>query len=228
MGKDKKKAPDDHLEGPSQALLPPHPPSPPPSIPGPEITPIPDGRRLSEPSTHVVPGPTPLGRLTSKPANLAPSAISGLSQRPRSRSADRRGDPLGLTIIHEPKSPPHCDLIFVHGLGGTSRATWAKGRDPDYCWPQAWLPVEPGISRARILSFGYNANFAAAGPAPITGIADFARDLLYAMKYAKSEDLEELELGQVGLSGLSDMLHLTSSSTATDNLCSSFNGWARC
>ena len=48
------------------------------------------------------------------------------------------------------------------------------------------------------------------------------------MKYAKSEDLEELELGQVGLSGLSEMLHLTSSSIATDNLGSSFNGWARC
>ncbi|KAL8838171.1 MAG: hypothetical protein Q9176_005254 [Flavoplaca citrina] len=179
LRKDKKKAPDDHLEGPSQALSPPHPPSPPPSIPDPGITPIPDGRRLR----------TPLGLLTSEPT-------SGLSQRPRSRSADRRGDPLGLTIIHEPKSPPHCDLIFVHGLGGTSRATWAKGRDPDYCWPQEWLPVEPGIGRARILSFGYNANFAAAGPAPITGIADFARDLLYAMKYAKGEDLEELELGQ--------------------------------
>ncbi|KAL8981659.1 MAG: hypothetical protein Q9205_003617 [Flavoplaca limonia] len=179
LRKDKKKAPDDHLEGPSQALSPPHPPSPPPSIPDPGITPIPDGRRLR----------TPLGLLTSEPT-------SGLSQRPRSRSADRRGDPLGLTIIHEPKSPPHCDLIFVHGLGGTSRATWAKGRDPDYCWPQEWLPVEPGIGGARILSFGYNANFAAAGPAPITGIADFARDLLYAMKYAKGEDLEELELGQ--------------------------------
>lgn len=102
-------------------------------------------------------------------------------------------------------------MIFVHGLGGTSRATWAKGRDTKYCWPQEWLPVEPGIGVARILSFGYNANFAAAGPAPIASIADFARDLLYAMKYAKSEDLEELELGQVGLSGLPEMLHLISS-----------------
>ncbi|KAL9039908.1 MAG: hypothetical protein Q9180_002246 [Flavoplaca navasiana] len=196
FGKDKKKARDDDLEEPSRALPP---PSPQPSTSGPEITPVPDGSRLSAPSTHIVPRPTPLGRLTSKPANLALSATSALPQRPRSRYADRRDDPLGLTIVHEPKAPPHCDVIFVHGLGGTSRATWAKGRDPDYCWPQEWLPVEPGIGGARILSFGYNANFAAAGPAPITGIADFARDLLYAMKYAKSEDLEELELGKTGL-----------------------------
>lgn len=87
----------------------------------------------------------------------------------------------------------------MHGLGGTSRATWAKERDPEYCWPEKWLPFEPGIQSARILSFGYNANFAATGPAPITGIADFARDLLYSMKFAKDENLEELELGQVGL-----------------------------
>lgn len=88
-------------------------------------------------------------------------------------------------------------MIFVHGLGGTSRATWAKGRDLNFFWPQRWLPFEPGIRDARILSFGYNANFAATGSAPITGIADFAKDLLYSMKYAKCEDLEELELGRV-------------------------------
>lgn len=50
---------------------------------------------------------------------------------------------------------------------------------------------------ARILSFGYNANWASTGAAPITGIADFAKDLLYCMKFAKGEGLEELELGKV-------------------------------
>ncbi|KAL8798072.1 MAG: hypothetical protein Q9182_006983, partial [Xanthomendoza sp. 2 TL-2023] len=180
----------------SQASSPPHTSSPQAPTPGSVTTTVPDGRRASEPSTHVVQRPTPLERLTSEPNNLAPSSTFGLSQRPRSRSADRRNDPLGLSIIHEPKTPPLCDLIFVHGLGGTSRATWAKGRDLDYSWPQKWLPLEPGIGEARILSFGYNANFAAAGPAPITDIGDFARDLLYAMKYAKNENLEELKLGQ--------------------------------
>ncbi|KAL8649619.1 MAG: hypothetical protein Q9226_005500, partial [Calogaya cf. arnoldii] len=196
LGKDKSKTRDGDVENPLQASPPPHPFPPPSSTSGSATTTIPDGRRVSEPSTHVISRPTPLERLPSEPAYLAPSSTFGLTQRPRSRSADRRDDPLGLNILHEPKTPPLCDLIFVHGLGGTSRATWAKGRDLDYCWPQKWLPLEPGIGGTRILSFGYNANFAAAGPAPITGIADFARDLLYAMKYAKSEDLEELELGQ--------------------------------
>lgn len=50
---------------------------------------------------------------------------------------------------------------------------------------------------ARILSFGYNASWASTASAPITGITDFAKDLLYSMKFAKGEKLEELELGQV-------------------------------
>jgi hypothetical protein len=68
----------------------------------------------------------------------------------------------------------------------------------DYCWPQKWLPFESGIGGSRILSFGYNANFAATGSNPITSIADFAKDLLYSMKYAKDDSLEELGLGKVG------------------------------
>lgn len=89
------------------------------------------------------------------------------------------------------------NIVFVHGLGGTSRATWAKGRDPEYFWPQKWLPFEPGIQTARILSFGYNANLNIAGSGPITRISDFAKELLYEMKFAKDENLEELDLGQV-------------------------------
>lgn len=132
----------------------------------------------------------PYGLLTGPPYLRAYNLSTGLSERTRSRSADRREDPLGLTVVHEPETRPLCDIIFIHGLGGTSRATWAKGRDLNYFWPQRWLPYEPGRGNARILSFGYNANFAAAGPAPITGIADFAKDLLHSMKYAKNEGLE--------------------------------------
>ena len=95
------------------------------------------------------------------------------------------------------------DIIFVHGLGGTSRSTWAKGRDPEYFWPQKWLPFEPGIRTARILSFGYDVNFATTRPTPVTGIADFAKELLYSMKFAKGEYVEELELGQVSSVSLS-------------------------
>lgn len=173
-------------------------PTPRGSSPGSVITTVPDGRRASEASIANAPRPFQLERLTSEPTAFAPSSTFRLSSRSRSRSSDRREDPLGLTVIHEPSTAPLCDIIFIHGLGGTSRATWAKGRDPKFFWPQRWLPYEPGIGDARILSFGYNANFAAAGPAPITGIADFAKDLLHSMKYAKNEELEELNLGRVG------------------------------
>lgn len=53
------------------------------------------------------------------------------------------------------------------------------------------------MGMARILSFGYDASWSARGPMPITSIADFAKDLLFAMKFAKNENLEELNLGQV-------------------------------
>ena len=137
-----------------------------------------------------------------KRTQLAPrpkSFPSGLSTQSRSRSADRSLDPLGLSVVYEPETDPSLDIIFVHGLGGTSRATWCHNRDPEFFWPQKWLPSEPDIQTARILSFGYNAQFAAPGPAPITGISDFAKDLLFGMKFAKNERLEELGIGEVDL-----------------------------
>jgi hypothetical protein len=140
---------------------------------------------------------------------LAPRSKSSPSELPthsRSRSADPSLDPLGLSVVYEPETDPSLDIIFVHGLGGTSRATWCHNRDPEFFWPQKWLPSEPDIQTARILSFGYNAQFAAPGPAPITGISDFAKDLLFGMKFAKNERLEELGIGEVGLLPLMKIL----------------------
>ncbi|KAJ5774116.1 Cytochrome cd1-nitrite reductase-like C-terminal heme d1 [Penicillium paradoxum] len=141
--------------------------------------------------------PTDLGRKPSLVRSFRAGSTFGLPVRNLSVSHDRRNDPLGLNVVYEPETSPSLDIIFVHGLGGTSRATWARDRDPQYFWPEKWLPHEPGIRMARILSFGYNASWATTGVAPITGIADFAKDLLYSMKFAKSENLEELELGQM-------------------------------
>jgi hypothetical protein len=161
---------------------------------------------------------------------LAPrskSSPSGLPTRSRSPSSNRAADPLGLTVIYEPETGPSADIIFVHGLGGTSRATWCYNRDPDFFWPGKWLPLEPGMQTARILSFGYNAQFAAPGPAPITGISDFAKDLLFGMKFAKNEGLEELGIGEVArlpqcnlAGGVADCY------LAANNLCCSFHGGA--
>ena len=47
---------------------------------------------------------------------------------------------------------------------------------------------------ARILTFGYNANWRGAGKA-ISSVTEFAKDLLYEMRFAKDEDGSNLELG---------------------------------
>jgi serine/threonine protein kinase len=134
---------------------------------------------------------------TNTPSYASPARMS-FRARVLSKLAVRSppqstNDPLGLIVIHQPNSPPALDIIFVHGMGGTSRATWSKDRDPEYFWPGKWLPFEPEMASARILSFGYNATFAASGPAVVTGIADVAGDLLFEMQFAK----RRLDLGKV-------------------------------
>lgn len=139
------------------------------------------------------------GRRISSASVQSGNSVFDLPKKPLDPIAERRHDPLGLTVVHEPETAPSLDIVFVHGLGGTSRATWSKHRNSEYFWPNKWLPSEPGIKSARILSFGYNAQFKATGPAPISGIADFAKDLLYSMKFAKDDSLEELGIGEVNL-----------------------------
>jgi len=125
-----------------------------------------------------------------------PNAV--VERRLRDRSRERHTDPLGLNVIYAPSSAPTIDIIFVHGLGGTSQKTWSRNRDPNLFWPREWLPCERGIGTARILSFGYNANFASAGR-DVFNIADFAKDLLFGMKFGVDESAKELEVGKVRL-----------------------------
>ena len=190
-----------------------------------------DERRASEPFTKIIQLPYRPERLTSSPATLGLTSRTQISELSHSRSAERCDDPLGLTVIFEPELSPPLDIIFVHGLGGSSRATWTKRRDPETFWPKHWLPNEPGIGTARILSFGYNANFAAVGHAPITGIGDFAKDLLYSMKFAKNEHLEELGLGQVSViypaSFKNNSSYQLDYSIETHHFHRSFHGWTR-
>ena len=108
-------------------------------------------------------------------------------------------NPLGLTLVWEPNTPRTLDIIFVHGLGGTSRETWCKNHDPEYFWPSKWLPHEPEICTARVLTFGYNADWKATGVRSIANISDFAKGLLQSMKFGNDggEDLENFNLGEV-------------------------------
>jgi hypothetical protein len=123
------------------------------------------------------------------------SSSRGPSPEPKRRLADT----LGLDVIYQPTSTAPLDIIFVHGLGGASRKTWSKFQDPNLFWPQQWLPLEPEICTARVLSFGYNASFRAGSPRNISNIADFAKDLLFWMKFGKDDNTEDLEIGRVGI-----------------------------
>ena len=105
-------------------------------------------------------------------------------------------DELGLHVVYQPSSPAPLDLIFVHGLGGASHRTWSKNQDHNLFWPQQWLPLEPDICSARILTFGYNARFRSGGPQNMS-IADFGKDLLFRMKFGKGSDTEDLGIGKV-------------------------------
>ena len=143
-----------------------------------------------------------------RPGNLdSAAALRSGSQDARSQQRattvdDVTGrDPLGLQVIHSPLGDRVVDIVFVHGLGGSSRMTWSKYRNPDLFWPLKFLPLEQGISKARILVFGYNSNFRPGSAKSKASVLDFAKDLLYDLKYGTDDSLsevEDLEMGEVG------------------------------
>lgn len=124
--------------------------------------------------------------------NLIPTTSTAQA---RQRSQDRRSDPLGLTVLYSPDPEPRTvDIMFIHGLGGTSLRTWCRNRDPDFLWPKHWLPDEADFSTARIMTYGYNAHFSSKKEQTSMTLNDFANDLLFRMRY--DEETEE-RLGQV-------------------------------
>ena len=113
----------------------------------------------------------------------------------RKSTGGQEPDPIGLRVLYAPSKPHSVDIIFVHGLGGSSRKTWTLANVSDTFWPQDWLPDEPEIKTARILTFGYNADYRSRGPNNLSSISDFARALLFGMKFGK--DGNDLDVGKV-------------------------------
>ena len=105
-------------------------------------------------------------------------------------------------MVYWPPEERIADIVFVHGLGGSSRMTWSKNRDLDYFWPLQFLTQEPGlINRTRILTFGYNSNFRPGAGKNQMSILDFAKELLFDLKYGQDEcgtGLRDLGMGEVG------------------------------
>ena len=113
-----------------------------------------------------------------------------------SLSPDRKAKSFGLQVIYQPEHVAPLDIVFVHGLGGHFRNTWCKNHNPSLFWPALWLPQEPHVQQARILSFGYNANYGA-GARSTSNINDFAKELLYEMGFGKDDNGEDLGIGKV-------------------------------
>jgi hypothetical protein len=146
-------------------------------------------KRASEPligynaPLHALPDPElHLDRQASQ-AESELNLLASHLDRPASPNIASIDDPLGLTLVYSPPTPVY-DLVFVHGLGGTSRGTWSYERDRKNFWPP-WLADDVGLSSCRTFTFGYNATFA--GQYSSSGILDFAKDLLFRMKTFSGE-----------------------------------------
>ncbi|KAI1178312.1 hypothetical protein F4777DRAFT_113251 [Nemania sp. FL0916] len=118
-------------------------------------------------------------------STLVETAASALDHdHPSNRDKGIEDDPLGLSLIYgAPNSD--VDIIFVHGLGGSSYRTWSWERNRNNFWP-AWLRHEQGLSHFRFFSFGYNANFHDSNN-PLS-ILDFSKSLLLHMRTYRQED----------------------------------------
>lgn len=112
------------------------------------------------------------------------------------KSSDADSGAFGLNVVYTPDHGHKADIVFVHGLGGTSRWTWSKNRDPDLFWPLTFLALEPDLCLARILTFGYNATLKKGGHAGHS-VLDFAKDLLFDLKYATDDRKGDLQMGIV-------------------------------
>ena len=118
-------------------------------------------------------------RKISPSRGTSPSKNENRDQRHHSVDVQDPKGALGLNLLHDPPNPT-IDFIFVHGLGGGSRKTWASSSDPEQYWPKAWLPRDPEFSSVRIHSFGYHADWNEWGTNTLN-VLDFARSLLGEM-----------------------------------------------
>ncbi|CAL8574483.1 hypothetical protein XPA_000443 [Xanthoria parietina] len=147
-------------------------------------------------SHHRPPQSPPRFRRNVSDAN---SHLPGALERPflLHHESDEHSDLVesrGLSVLYSP-SEADLDLVFIHGLGGSSLKTWSFARQTENFWP-LWLSQDPEFVATRILTFGYNADFR--GPSTILNITDFAKDLVSRMLTFEEEttDGSKIRMGQ--------------------------------
>ncbi|KAI9823617.1 MAG: hypothetical protein M1832_002398 [Thelocarpon impressellum] len=89
-------------------------------------------------------------------------------------------DRFAVHLLHEQKAPPDAlvDIIAVHGLGGRLYDTWtdeASGK----LWLKHFLPDQMQNAKARIMTFGYDADLRSRNVLDIMG---FAENLLAGLR----------------------------------------------
>jgi hypothetical protein len=87
---------------------------------------------------------------------------------------------LGLRVLHEPhtQATTTVNIIFVHGLGGSSLSTWTSTTRSKAFWPTL-LHDDDRLPNARISTFGYDADFKNIFAVDNTlNVAEFAKQLI--------------------------------------------------
>ncbi|KAJ3542903.1 hypothetical protein NM208_g3855 [Fusarium decemcellulare] len=109
-----------------------------------------------------------------KQCQAAESAPETHQQQQISCSSPPLPFPDGVEVLHDCPDAI-LDICFVHGLSGNRIGTWtAKGQSKP--WPEALLPTK--LSRARILTYGYDAYIVGKPAATENGIMDHGLNLL--------------------------------------------------
>ena len=139
-------------------------------------------------------------RLSPPPPNqtnlLPPDRESDSSLRTLSPGRKTR---LGLHLVYQPSATSCLDIVFIHGLGGDSQKTWSKDHNTELFWPGQWLPIETELDRTRIFTFGYNANFRPGEAKTIASITDFAKELLFELRFGKTNEGQSFNIGETPL-----------------------------
>lgn len=114
------------------------------------------------------------------------------------------------------------DIVLVHGLNGDPRNTWTS-RESGVFWPRDLLSKI--LPRARILTYGYNANVNVFDRTAPFNISSIAEGLL---EFVEEDHDYTLKVDFPLLNGSSSILITSSSDRSQSNLCCTQFGWDRC
>ncbi|KXX79794.1 Vegetative incompatibility protein HET-E-1 [Madurella mycetomatis] len=120
------------------------------------------------------PDPPQETKLATRPVTTLPNPLHANTDSGPSESPPIPSFPDGVKVLHDCPDAA-VDICFVHGLTGDRESTWTARRQ-SAPWPKTLLP--PKLSRARILTYGYDAYIVRKGVAGSNRLIDHATNLL--------------------------------------------------